>query len=347
MNSNLQDRTVARPWGADGADVTFGADVPSKDQGIIADVLAACAASTFTGLTVHVDVLTGGANNRNYVAYGVTGKVAIRVSAQDAQRFQVDRPSAADAQNDAAAVDLAPKRLAQLPGGNAAATFLDGPTLWFDTIKEPDVLAKIAVSLRELHSAPTTCTKRFDPFESVADWLRLAEREGTELPAQMPELIVLAKRIRAVLTELSLPQVLTHNDVVPPNFIVGPDGRVRMVDWDYAALGTVAFELASFCATAELSPELRDGFLRAYNDGAPVSAAQLATLDLLSFIGVMRELAWVLQGTAMLKGETTMAHGLTYESYRDSVLNAALAFAARDDVDALLTAAATPEERAW
>ena len=79
-------------------------------------------------------------------------------------------------------------------------------------------------------------------------------RRRTE-PSPRPDLDQLLEwvwKIEPVIDSLDLPAVFCHNDTVPQNFIRTGD-ELRLVDWDYAGRGLAVFELASFCATADLN----------------------------------------------------------------------------------------------
>ena len=67
---------------------------------------------------------------------------------------------------------------------------------------------------------------------------QLLERISTiigELPARLK-----------VLKELSGPETLLHGDLWPSNVFILPDGQVRLIDWDRAGAGPIAYDLSTF-----------------------------------------------------------------------------------------------------
>ena len=67
---------------------------------------------------------------------------------------------------------------------------------------------------------------------------RLLERISAlmgELPARLK-----------MMKELSGPETLLHGDLWPSNVFVLPDGQVRLIDWDRAGAGPIAYDLSTF-----------------------------------------------------------------------------------------------------
>jgi len=91
--------------------------------------------------------------------------------------------------------------------------------------------------------------------------------------------------------------VLCHNDFLPANFIASPDG-IRVVDWEYAGMGSRWFDLGNFAVNNELGPAEEETFLNAYLGAAP-SPADLAALRLMRLMSDFREAMWGVVQTAI------------------------------------------------
>jgi thiamine kinase-like enzyme len=339
--------TRAQIWGEDFATLAFADDVDGESQAEIERLLGGWDPALFPGGEIEVSVLRGGANNRNFVLRTPQAKYALRIANQQNERFAVDRASALQAQRDAATAGLAPTVIAsQLPAGHVLSAFVEGVTLLgAGQLREPEVLRNVGASLRHLHSLPSSI-RSFSPFDDIRLWARLARDDGTELPGDLGELLDSVWRIEALLRAVDLPAAFCHNDTVPQNFIrSGP--RLCLVDWDYAGRGWACFELASFCATADLGPELTLLLARAYDERA--SEAQLATVELLRLVAAMREATWALMATPILAGTTTPDNDDFYENYLRDYLRLARERAAAPDFEQLLETAAgeNSEPRSW
>ncbi|HET6998316.1 MAG TPA: choline/ethanolamine kinase family protein [Solirubrobacterales bacterium] len=337
---------TARPWGERGPAVAYAADVDAASRAEIEALLGSWDPALFPGGEVEVSVLLGGANNRNFVARTAAVKYALRIANPQNERFAVDRASAIQAQRDAAAGGLAPSVVAsQLPAGHVLSTFVEGVTLLgAGQLQERQVLEEVGATLRRLHALPSSI-RPYSPFDDIRLWARLARSDGTEVPSDLDELLDLVWRIEALVKEADLPVVFCHNDTVPQNFILS-GSQLHLVDWDYAGRGWGCFELASFCATADLDPELQEVLLRSYDERT--SEAQRAAVELLRFVAAMREATWALMATPILQGTTTPDADDFYEDYIRTNLRRARERAAAPGLDQQLkTATAGSGPRSW
>jgi len=328
--------------------VAFAAEIGAESRVEIERLFATWDSSLFPGGEIEVSVLVGGANNRNFVARTPEVKYALRIANPQNERFAVDRGSAIQAQRDAAAGGLAPEVIAsQLPAGHVLSTFVEGVTLLgAGQLREPGVPESVGAALRRLHALPST-VRTFSPFDDIRLWTQLARSDGTEIPEDLDELLAAVGEIEAVVQRAELPAVFCHNDTVPQNFIRS-GSSLCLVDWDYAGRGWACFELASFCATADLSPELQEQLLRSYDERT--SEAQVATVELLRFIAAMRETSWALMAAPILAGTTTPdGDDDFYENYMRNYLRLARERAAASDFHALMKTAAgeNSEPRSW
>jgi thiamine kinase-like enzyme len=90
-----------------------------------------------------------------------------------------------------------------------------------------------------------------------------------------------------------------HNDLLNANLIRAGDALV-IVDWEYAGMGDVFFDLANLAANHELGEEEERELLDAYRDGA--RAGDLDALRLMRYMSDFREAMWgvVQQGISEL-----------------------------------------------
>jgi thiamine kinase-like enzyme len=84
------------------------------------------------------------------------------------------------------------------------------------------------------------------------------------------------------------PLVLCHNDPFPTNFL--DDGRVRLLDWEFAGMGDPFYDLASACHGCTL--EQKALLLECYFGQATASA--LETLEQMWFIVAFWNVTWAL-----------------------------------------------------
>jgi thiamine kinase-like enzyme len=104
----------------------------------------------------------------------------------------------------------------------------------------------------------------------------------------------LARRIERL--RGAAPERTCHNDLLNANFI-DSGGRIRIVDWEYAGMGDVFFDLANFSINHELEPEGRAALLAAYVGS--VRPEHVRALELMRFMSDFREAMWGVVQTAV------------------------------------------------
>ena len=100
---------------------------------------------------------------------------------------------------------------------------------------------------------------------------------------------------------------LCHDDLLAANFIASPAG-IRIVDWEYAGMGSRWFDLGNFAVNNGLDATGEQALLAAYRGTAPnadednrapaAAPGELAALRLMRVMSDFREAMWgVVQGT--------------------------------------------------
>src|SRR5207244_9304708 len=114
-----------------------------------------------------------------------------------------------------------------------------------------------------------------------------AAARGVSPPREFAGAKDLADRIEAA--RGPLPLVPCHNDLLNANFI--DDGsRIRIVDWEYAGMGDIFFDLANFAVNHELDEDGRAELLTAYF--GDVRPADVRALEMMRFMSLFREAMW-------------------------------------------------------
>ena len=128
------------------------------------------------------------------------------------------------------------------PEGYLVTRFVGGKVVGSEALREPEALRRIAQSLRAVHDGPPI-PARFDPFRVVEAYAATAATHGVTVPVGYDRALATAARVeRARGPAAERP---CHNDLLTANFI--DDGtRIRIVDWEYAGMGDVFFDLANF-----------------------------------------------------------------------------------------------------
>ncbi|HUA74774.1 MAG TPA: phosphotransferase [Solirubrobacteraceae bacterium] len=230
--------------------------------------------------------LEGGITNRNFrVTLGERECVA-RLPGRDTDLLGIDR-AAERLANDAAA------RLGLAPGVVAALEeCLVTEYVACSSLEPADVAGEvetIAAALRAFHDSDVLLPARFDVAELLRDYARIVRLRGGELPEQYGEAQRAAERIvHAAPPGEPRP---CHNDLLPGNLIRAHDGRVLIVDWEYAGMGDPRFDLGNLSVNNEFDEAADERLLRAYYGEEPDDARR-AALKLMRVLSDAREAAW-------------------------------------------------------
>jgi thiamine kinase-like enzyme len=239
------------------------------------------------GARAQIEVLGGGITNRNFKITLDDGAYVLRVGGRDTELLGIDRRVEHEASLAAAAVGVGPEVVAFVePEGYLVTRFLEGTVVEAETIREPEPLRRVAQSLRAVHGGPPI-PARFDPFRVVEAYAATATAHGVVVPTAFEgarETAALVARARGPAAERPC-----HNDLLTANFI--DDGiRLRIVDWEYAGMGDIFFDLANFAVNNGLSDDQTSELLRAYfGDVRPQHERALA---LMRFMSDFREAMW-------------------------------------------------------
>jgi thiamine kinase-like enzyme len=249
-------------------------------------------ARVWPGREARVEVLGGGITNHNWKVTLDDGTYVLRVAGRDTGLLGIDRAVEHEASLAAAAVGVGPEVVAFVePEGYLVTRFIEGSIVPEERMREPDSIRRVAGALRAVHAGPAL-RMRFISFRIVDDYRSTAFAHGAEVPAAYAWARQVARRIERA--RGAFPERPCHNDLLNANFI--DDGsRIRIVDWEYAGMGDVFFDLANFSSNHGLDADGRRELLQAYA-GAVRPEAERA-LELMRFMSDFREAMWgIVQG---------------------------------------------------
>ena len=240
------------------------------------------------------EVLGGGITNHNLKVSRPDGVFVLRITGTNTELLGIDRSAELEATRAAAAVGVGPEVVEFVePEGWLVTRFVEGAIPRIERMREPDALRHVAATLRAVHSGPPV-RGRFNAFRIVEDYRTTAFERGVEMPAGYVSARQVARRIEHL--RRAAPERPCHNDLLNANFI--DDGhRLHIVDWEYAGMGDVFFDLANFSVNHELDEQARDTLLGAYF--GTLRAADRRILELMRFMSDFREAMWGVVQTAI------------------------------------------------
>lgn len=269
---------------------------------------------------VKAEPLHGGLSNESWKVTDGAGAHVVRLG-RDYPFHHVDRAREVMVARAAHAAGFGP-RVEYAAPGVMVAEFLEGRT-WGG----PDVCAnpeRIGHLLRDFHNrmaaGVTGAAFLFWPFHVIRDYARTILAGGSSFAPDLPDLLDLSARLEAV--QPALPLIFGHHDLLPANFIEA-QGRLWLIDFEYAGFGTCLFDLAGVASNAGMDADQTAALTRAYLGRDPDPGFARA-FDAMAVTSLLREAMW-----AMVSDLHLSAPGADYRAY------------ARDNLDKLAASLAT------
>jgi thiamine kinase-like enzyme len=199
--------------------------------------------------------LPGGLSNASYLVEVDEMLCVLRINAPDSARYGINRDLEAVMLRQAAAAGIAPEIIHNAPEQGVLITrYLDGRHWQPEAAGDPGCLKKLLNLLdrvRQLEVTPPV----FDYRTHVRYYLAQLQNAGINIPEQ------LLREHQAIEAMLENPPfgvqsaVVCHHDPTPVN-IIDTDGKLYLLDWEYAAPGWACFDLAVIARAWQVDPGL-------------------------------------------------------------------------------------------
>ncbi len=236
------------------------------------------------GRAAAIEVLGGGITNRNFKVDVAGGEYVLRIGGHDTELLGIDRNAEHAANVLAAGLGIAPEVIAFVePEGYLVTRYIRGTPVSAERMRDREMILNVVRTLRRFHNSGSIAS-RFDPFRVVEAYCSTATTHGITVPKAYDR----AKPIADMIERLRPPHptVFCHNDLLNANFIADENGRVWIVDWEYAGMGDRFFDLANFSVNHGLD-ERDDALLL-----ASYGVEEERSLVQMRFMSDFREAMW-------------------------------------------------------
>ena len=236
--------------------------------------------------------LEGGITNRNYRVTLGGEEYVVRRPGKDTDLLGIDRGGERLANATAAGLGIAPA-VAASRDDCLVTRFVACTPVTASEISER--AGEIASALRAFHGSGVLLPTSFWVSDLLGEYASVVTGLGRSLPRGFSRAVLAAARI-----ETAMPRARAcpcHNDLLAGNIINAcDDGRIMLVDWEYAGMGDPRFDLGNLAVNNDFDAEAELRLLEAYH-GTPPSARAHAELRLMRVLSDAREGAWgVVQG---------------------------------------------------
>ena len=232
--------------------------------------------------------LVGGITNQNYRVDIAGETFVLRVGGKGTRLLGIDRGREHTCTAIAAQLGVGAEVIHFLASEDALVTrFIVGDGISPETAAQPETLRRIVESIKRYHEGPDF-PGTFSPFKTVRDYHKKALERGVSFPDTLPQVYALMAQIEDAIGSLHKPRPC-HNDLLASNFI--DDGhRIWILDWEYAAMGNIFFDLGNFAVNQALNDEQCATLLRYYF--GEVRPADVAHVHLMRLGSDLRESFW-------------------------------------------------------
>lgn len=240
--------------------------------------------------SIEVVELTGGITNKNYKITADGESFVLRMGGNETKFLGIDRAVEYECSRLASQIGVAPDPVAFLaPEGFILARFISGKGMSAEEIGTEENIKRVLESMKAYH-ALEKFPGFFSPFRVAEEYAKTARSFNVTLPDKMDWYLEKSSEIeKAMYAREPLQLRPCHNDLLNGNFI--DDGsRIRILDWEYAGMGDIFFDLGNFAVQHEFTVEQDAILLKAYF-GNPKDS-QHAHLKLMKIMSDLREAMW-------------------------------------------------------
>jgi thiamine kinase-like enzyme len=230
-------------------------------QPVLHEIIA-CVPDWANARKISIDLLPGGMTNQNYRITVDGQSFVLRVSGSNTALLGINRNNECDITRAAARIGIAPEVVYCIePEGHLVTRFIPGRKVSRADTQQPELSSRLAQVLKRIHALPPM-NAAFSPFRSIEAYSTAAAQLGSTFPANfdwfMDQMHVIEHTERAHPT----PAALCHNDFVRGNLLY--DTTIAVLDWEYAGMGNIFFDLATIVLDNRLSAEQERWFLECY-----------------------------------------------------------------------------------
>jgi thiamine kinase-like enzyme len=239
---------------------------------------------------LQVTPLSGGMTNHNYRVDVGGESFVLRIAGTNSHLLGINRRQEYEATVAAGAIGLAPEVVAYNEAeGYLVTRFIKGQLLTQSEMQQQETIRRILDALDRLHRVPASCGS-FSVFQRSRMLTANVRQLGIQLPRNFDWMAAKAEEIEQALRRVPVKPCLCHNDLGRRNFI--DDGRIRLVDWEYAGTGDPYFDLANLCANQSYRDD-QEEFVVGYYFGR-VTRGRVAHLKLMKIMSDYHEMLWCL-----------------------------------------------------
>ncbi len=239
--------------------------------------------------------LTGGITNHNFKIDADGKSYVLRITGADTDKLGIQRDVEYCANLAAGQLGIAPEVLYYIePEGYLVTRFIKAKQIPPEVLRQPDNIARVVRKLRLFHRRGPALRTEWNVFRNVEMLVATSRQKNCKFPADFDWLMQTMHEVEATLRKDPFRPAPCHDDLLNLNWLEEdmPGGlpELRLLDWEYAGMGDVYFDLANFSHNHGLNEEQVRLLLQEYF--GEVTPKSYARLRLMWPMSEMREAMW-------------------------------------------------------
>ena len=201
---------------------------------------------------LNITALSGGITNRNYKIETDSKAYVLRITGANTDKLGIRRDVEHQANLAAGKLGIAPEVMYFIePEGYLLTRFINGSTLPPEVITKPENIIRVVRKIRLFHMNAPALDGEFNVFRRVEMLTGVSERNNCKFPFDFEWIIHKMHQVEQALLKDPYIPTPCHDDLLNLNWldenVPGEIGEIRLLDWEYAGMGDIFFDLGNFC----------------------------------------------------------------------------------------------------
>jgi thiamine kinase-like enzyme len=196
--------------------------------------------------------LSGGITNLNYKIDADGKSYVLRITGADTDKLGIRRDVEYEANRAAGLLGVAPEVMYLIePEGYLLTRFVNGKHLPPDVITRPENLIRVVRKIRLFHTRAPELKGEFNVFRRVKMLTATSQQNNCKFPFDFDWIMQKMGEVEETLLKDPYIPIPCHDDLLNLNWldeeVPGEIGELRLLDWEYAGMGDVFYDLGNFC----------------------------------------------------------------------------------------------------
>lgn len=239
--------------------------------------------------------LTGGITNFNYKVEADGEAYVLRITGDNTDLLGISREVEYAANMAAGQLGVSPEVFYFIePEGYLVTRYIDGKRIPPEEITRPENIWRVARKLRVFHRNGPELKGEFNVFRRIEMLSDVSRRYNSKFPFDFDWIIQKVQETEQALLKDPYTPTPCHDDLLNLNFleeqVPGEIAEMRLLDWEYAGMGDIFFDLGNFSHHHRLNDDLIRLLLQEYF--GEVTGRNFARLKLMSAMSEIHEAMW-------------------------------------------------------